>query len=239
MKKYLAVEWLSFVPADQLSQLSLVSRAGGRLLDLVCRDDEGTLDTSVPIEELGQPRGHTCGVRNITSLPYSAVPTWGQDHVHVQGESVVGQTVVPGHVPHMVLRVVVASPPPGVLLAVDGPHHPLQAGPVLGAGEGAALDAGGPGRQVDGVEEAPGHVISDVGEAGPEVGDVELRHVELLVRDEDHHGERALPGSGALHQPVEPLHRALGGHSHPGKLGELLEPPANHDLLRARTVNNH
>ena len=67
MKKYLAVEWLSFVPADQLSQLPLVSRAGGRLLDLVCRDDEGTLDTSVPIEELGQPRGHTCGVRNITT----------------------------------------------------------------------------------------------------------------------------------------------------------------------------
>ena len=116
-----------------------------------------------------------------------------------------GQTVVPGDVPQVVLRVVVPSPPLGVLLAVDGLHQAGQTGLVIRAGQGAPglqVDVGGPGRPGEGVDQAPGHVISDVGEAGPQVGDVELRHVELLVRHEDHHGQRALPGGGALHQPV-------------------------------------
>ena len=119
-----------------------------------------------------------------------------------------GQTVVPGHVPHMVLRVVVARPPLGVVLAaVDAPHQALQEGSLVRAGHaGLDLDVGSSGRLVDGVDEAPGQIVSNPGVAGPQVGDVELGHVELGVRHEDHHGHGAVPGVGGLHQPVESLH---------------------------------
>ena len=65
VNKYLAVEGLSLVAADQLGQLFLVVRPGSRLVYLVCWDDKGTLDTSVAIQELGQGPSQICQTRNI------------------------------------------------------------------------------------------------------------------------------------------------------------------------------
>ena len=145
-----------------------------------------------------------------------------------------GQTVVPGHVPQMVLRVVVARPPLGVVLAaVDAPHQALQEGSLVRAGHaGLHLDVGSSGRLVDGVDEAPGQIVSNPGVAGPQVGDVQLGHVELLVGDEHHDRDGALPGVGALHQPVQSLHRGLGGDGDPSQPRELQIFAANLDLVR-------
>lgn len=116
------------------------------------------------------------------------------------------ETVVPGNVPQVVLRVVIPSPPLCVLPGVQPAHQAGETPPVVSAGEGPGLQLGGPGRLGDRVGEAPGHVVADLGEAGPQVGDVELGHVELGVRHEDHHGHGAVPGVRGLHQPVESLH---------------------------------
>ena len=146
-----------------------------------------------------------------------------QDHVHVQREGVVGETVLPGHVPQVVLRVLVTCPPLGVVRpAVHALHQSLQEVSVIRAGDARLdVDVGGPWRLVDWVDQAPGDIVSHSGVAGSQVGDVELSHVKLLVRDKHHHRHGAVPSGGALHQPVEPLHRGLCAEGDPGEVGEL------------------
>ena len=50
--------------------------------------------------------------------------TLGEDHIHVEGECVVGEAGLPGHVTELVLGIVISSPPLGVLFViVNGPKR--------------------------------------------------------------------------------------------------------------------
>ena len=107
MNKYLAVEGLGKFLLDKMSEVRLVSRHLLPVVDLVGGDDKGAGGAGVAIEEPGED------VRHVR----------GQDHVHVQGHGVLGQAIVPGDVPEVVLGIVVARSPLCILLiAVQFPE---------------------------------------------------------------------------------------------------------------------
>ena len=97
--KYFAVEGLGEFLVHEIGQLGLVGGEGGLLGDLEGRDDVGALCARVAIEKMGQFLCHF----------------WGQNHIHVQGQRVVRQGGLPGHVTELVLGIVIPSPPLGVL----------------------------------------------------------------------------------------------------------------------------
>ena len=100
MNEYLAVKWLGKFPLDQMGKLGLVPGHLLPLVNFVGGDDIGAGGAGVAVEELGEV------VRHVR----------GQDDVHVQRHGVLGQARLPGDVAEMVLRIVVACPPLGVLL---------------------------------------------------------------------------------------------------------------------------
>ena len=134
-----------------------------------------------------------------------------------------GQTVFPRNVPQMVLRVLVTCPPLGVDLAtVDALYQALQKVSVVRAGNFRPdVYIRGPGWLGDRMDEGPRHVVPQTRVAGPQVRDVELSNIKLLIRDEHNNRNGAVPSDRALHQPFEPFHGGLCGESNSGDAGEL------------------
>ena len=54
------------------------------------------------------------------------------------------------------------------------------------------------------------HALALSGLTLPEIGNVKLREVKLLVGDEHRHRDGPVPGGDSVHQPVQLVHAGLG-----------------------------